>query len=80
MLAAIVNTSTLGKAVLYSLAAGIGISVIFGAGVSSAASLVDAMRERRTAASVAWATAALICLLCATGAVVLGIVLMTEKG
>jgi hypothetical protein len=80
MLAAVVNTTTLGKTILYSLAAGIGISVIFGAGVSSAASLVDAMRERRTAASAAWAAVALICLLCATGAVVLGIVLMTEKG
>ena len=80
MLAAIVNTTTLGKTILYSLAAGIGIAVIFGAGVASAASLVDAMRDRRTVASAAWATLALICLLCAAGAVVLGIVLMTEKG
>jgi hypothetical protein len=80
MLASIVNTTTLGKTILYSLAAGIGIAVIFGAGVSSAASLVDAMRDRRTVASAAWATVAVICLLCATGAVVLGIVLMTEKG
>jgi hypothetical protein len=80
MLAAIVSTTTLGKTVLYSLAAGIGISVIFGAGVSSAAGLLDAVRDRRTAASAAWATAALVCLLCAGAAVVLGIVLMTEKG
>ncbi len=80
MLAAVVNTTTLGKTILYSLAAGIGIAVIFGAGVSSAASLVDAMRERRTVASAAWATVALICVLCVAGAVVLGIVLMTEKG
>jgi hypothetical protein len=80
MLASIVNTTTLGKAILYSLAAGIGIAVIFGAGVSSAASLVDAMRDRRTFASAAWATVALICVLAAAGAVVLGIVLMTEKG
>ena len=69
----------LGKAVLYSLAAGIGISVIFGAGISSAAGLIEAMRDRRTVAATAWATAALICLLCAAGAVVLGIVLMTQK-
>jgi hypothetical protein len=79
MLASIVNTTTLGKTILYSLAAGIGIAVIFGAGVSSAAGLIDAMRERRTVATAAWATAALFCLLCATGAVVLGIVLMTQK-
>jgi hypothetical protein len=79
MLGAIVNTTTLGKTILYSLAAGIGIAVVFGAGVSSAAGLVDAVRDRRTAATAAWATAALICLLCAAGAVVLGIVLMTQK-
>jgi hypothetical protein len=80
MLAAVVNTTTLGKTILYSLAAGIGIAVIFGAGVSSAASLADAMRDRRTFASAAWGTVTLICLLCVAGAVVLGIVLMTEKG
>jgi len=79
MLGAIINTTTLGKTILYSLAAGIGIAVVFGAGVSSAAGLVDAVRDRRTAATAAWATAALICLLCAAGAVVLGIVLMTQK-
>jgi len=37
------------------------------------------MRERRTAATAAWATAAMICLLCAAGTVVLGIVLMIQK-
>jgi hypothetical protein len=79
MLAAVVNTTTLGKTILYSLAAGIGIAVIFGAGVSSAAGLIEAMRDRRTVATAAWGAAALICLLCAAGAVVLGIVLMTEK-
>ena len=79
MLASIVNTTTLGKTILYSLAAGIGIAVIFGAGVSSAAGLIEARRERRTVAIAAWGTAALICLLCAAAAVVLGIVLMAQK-
>jgi hypothetical protein len=79
MLASIVNTTTLGKTILYSLAAGIGIAVIFGAGVSSAAGLIEARRERRTVATAAWSTAALICLLSAAGAVVLGIVLMAQK-
>jgi hypothetical protein len=79
MLASIVNVTTLGKTILYSLVAGIGIAVIFGAGVSSAAGLIEAMRDRRTVATAAWGTAALVCLLCAAGAVVLGIVLMTQK-
>jgi hypothetical protein len=73
MLASIVNATTLGKTVLYSLVAGIGIAVIFGAGVSSAAGLIEAMRERRSVATAAWGTAALLCLVCAAGAVVLGI-------
>ena len=79
MLASIVNATTLGKTILYSLVAGIGIAVIFGAGVSSAAGLIEAMREHRTVATAAWGTAALVCLLCAAGAVVLGIFLMTQK-
>jgi hypothetical protein len=79
MLASIVNATTLGKTILYSLVAGIGVAVIFGAGVSSAAGLIEAMRERRTVATAAWGTAALVCLLCAAGAVVLGIFLMTQK-
>lgn len=79
MLASVLNVTTLGRTVLYSLAAGIGIAVIFGAGVSSAAGLIDAMRERRTAATAAWGTAALLCVLCAAGTVVLGIVLMAQK-
>jgi hypothetical protein len=79
MLASIVNATTLGKTVLYSLVAGIGIAVIFGAGVSSAAGLIEAMRERRSVATAAWGTAALLCLVCAAGAVVLGIFLMTQK-
>jgi hypothetical protein len=80
MLASIVNTTTLGKTILYSLAAGVGIAVIFGAGVSSAAGLIEARRNGRGIATVAWATATLACLLCAAAAVVLGIVLMTQKG
>jgi hypothetical protein len=80
MIAAIVNTTTLAKAVLYSLVAGIGIAVVFGAGVSSAAGLVDALRERRTAASVAWAALALVCVTAALAAVAVGIIAMTQKG
>ena len=62
VLAAIVNTTTLGKTIAYSLAAGIGIAVIFGAGVSSAAGLVDARRDGRTLAGLAWGALAVVCL------------------
>jgi hypothetical protein len=78
--ATIVDTTTLGKAILYSVVAGVGIAVVFGAGVSSAAGLLDALRERRTAASAGWGLLALVCVVAAAGAIVLGIVAMTAKG
>jgi hypothetical protein len=62
MIAALVQTGTLVKVVLYSLAAGVGISVVVGAGVASVASLLDAVRAGRTAASAAWAARAFVCL------------------
>jgi hypothetical protein len=80
MIGTVVDTTRLGKVVLYSLVSGIGIAVIFGLGVSSAVALVDAMREHRTAASVAWGALAMICLAGALAAVVLGIVVMSAKG
>jgi uncharacterized membrane-anchored protein YitT (DUF2179 family) len=80
MIASIIETTTLAKAILYSVVSGVGIAVVFAAGVSSAAGLVDAVRERRTAAGAAWAVLAVICLACSLAAVVLGIVAMTGKG
>jgi hypothetical protein len=79
VIASIIETKTLGEAVLYSLVSGIGIAVIFGAGVSSAAGLLEALRERRTAASAAWGVLAVLCVAGALAAVVLGIVVMTAK-
>jgi hypothetical protein len=77
--AAIIATSALGKVVLYSLASGVGIAVIFGLGVSSAAGLLESLRERRTAASAAWGVVTLVCVAGTLAAVVLGIVVMSEK-
>ncbi len=77
--AAIVETGTLLKVIAYSLGAGIGISVVVGAGVSSIASLLDAVRERRTAVGALWGVAATVCLAAAAAVVVLGLVVMTAK-
>jgi hypothetical protein len=79
VIATIVDTAKLGKVILYSLAAGIGVAVIYGAGVSSAAGLLESLRQRRTAASIAWGALAVTCMLCTLGAVVLGIVVMASK-
>lgn len=79
-MASIIDTTTLAKTIVYSLIAGVGVAVVFGAGVSSAAGLLEARRERRTAASLAWGALMVACLGCVAGAIVVGIVAMTQKG
>jgi hypothetical protein len=79
MIAAIVETGKMLKVVLYSLIAGVGIAVVFGAGVSGAASLLDALREHRTVAGAAWGVLTVICLVVAAAVIVLGVVVMTTK-
>ena len=79
MIATVVQTGQLLKVVLYSLVAGVGISAVFGLGVSSAAGLIDALRDRRTSAAVAWGAMATTCGLATIAAVVIGIVVMSTK-
>ena len=76
---AIVETGTLLKVVLYSLALSLGVAVVFGIGVSSAAGLLDAMRARRTLAGAAWAALGAVCTGAVLAAVVLGIIVMAKK-
>jgi hypothetical protein len=80
MIAAIVDATKLGKVVLYSLLLGIGVVVVFGAGVSSAAGLLESLRQRRTGTAVGWGVVAVACAVCTLGAVVFGIVVMSDKG
>jgi hypothetical protein len=75
---AIVNLSTLAKAVIYSLVAGIGLTTAYGAGVTSAAGLLDAVRSRRTVAAIAWGTVALVCAGLVLGGIAAGIFVMTS--
>jgi hypothetical protein len=79
MIAAILDTSTLGKVILYSLGAGVGVTVVFAVGVSSAAGMIDAVRQGRTAAVAAWGATAALCVLTSVGAIVLGVVVMASK-
>jgi hypothetical protein len=80
MIASIVDWATLGKVALYALASGIGIAAIFGLGVSSTAALLDAVREQRPGATIVWGALALTCIAATLAIVVLGVVVMTEKG
>jgi hypothetical protein len=79
VIASVVNTTTIGKVALYSLIAGVGIAVVFGVGVSSAAELLDALRQRRNVAGAAWGLLAATCSAVVVGAIVLGIVVMSSK-
>jgi hypothetical protein len=80
MIAAIVDTAKLGKVAVYSLLGGIGVAVVFGAGVSSAAGLLESLRQRRNGTAVAWGVATVACVVCTLGAVVFGIVVLSNKG
>ena len=75
---AIVDPTTLAKAVIYSLVAGVGLATAFGIGVTSAAGLLEAVRARRIAATVAWSVLAVICTALVLGGVAAGIFVMTS--
>jgi hypothetical protein len=76
---AIADPAKLGQVVLYSLIAGVGVSTVLGLAVSSAAGLLDALRERRNAAAVAWGTLTTVCVLVIAATIVIGIVVMSTK-
>jgi hypothetical protein len=77
--AAIVEVQTLLKVVLYSLALGLGVAVVFAIGVSSANGLLDALRDRRTLAGAAWGVLGVLCISGVLAAIVLGIIVMARK-
>jgi hypothetical protein len=76
----VVDWSALGKVVLYSLVAGIGIPAIYSFAVLGATRSMDAQREKRGGAATAYGLLSLfggaICLL----AIAYGIYIMTRKG
>ncbi len=79
MLGAIVEWGKLAQVIGYSLLAGVGISLVFSLGVSGAAGLLDALRQRRTGAATAWGALATLCVIGAVAVAVLGVVVMTQK-
>jgi hypothetical protein len=79
VIATIVDVGTLGKVILYSLVAGVGVSVVFALGVSSAAGLIDAVRQRRTVVGALWGFTAIVCLAGSLAGIVLGVVVMSAK-
>ena len=75
----IVDWKTLGKVVLYSLVAGVGISLAFSLAIVGAARFADMRRDRRGIEAGGYAVLLAVSLSVVAAAVVLGIVVMTKK-
>jgi hypothetical protein len=78
-LATIVDTDALGKVIIYSLVAGIGVTVSFALTILGATRFADMRREDRPLEAGLFAVLATLALAVSVGAVVLGIVVMTSK-
>lgn len=77
-LGAIVNGTTLAKAVAYSLIAGVGLATAFGIAVTSAAGMLEAARSKRGTATAAWAALMVVAGFLVLGGVAAGIVAMAS--
>jgi hypothetical protein len=79
MLATVVETKELLDTVLASLVAGIGVTAAFAVLVFGVTRSSDMVRDERPLAAAAAGGLAFIALAVVTGAIVLGIVVMTQK-
>lgn len=75
----IVDWTALGKVVLYSLVAGVGVSLAFGITIRGSVRFAELRREGSGAQAAAYVTVALLGLAVSAAAVAYGIVLMTKK-
>jgi hypothetical protein len=76
---AIVDTSALWQTVVAALVAGVGITLLFSLAILGIVRVVELGRDGRTGAASAFATLAAIALAACLGAVVLGVIVMTQK-
>ncbi len=79
MIATIVDTGALLKAVAAALIAGVGVTFIFSVAILGASRFVDRSRDGRPAAAFAFGTLGVVALAAALGIVTLGIIVMTRK-
>jgi hypothetical protein len=77
--ASIVDWGALGKVVLYSVVAGVGVPAVYGLAVLGAARSTDAQRARRGGPATAYALLALLGGVACLVAIAYGIVVMTQK-
>jgi hypothetical protein len=76
---AIVDTTALWQTVVVALAAGVGITLVFSIAILGIVRVVELGRDGRTGAATAFGTLAALALAACLGAVVLGVIVMTQK-
>ncbi|MFT3863422.1 MAG: hypothetical protein QM729_04055 [Solirubrobacterales bacterium] len=79
VLAEIVEAKDLIQTVIFSVVAGIGVTLIFSVAIWGAARYADLSQEERPWAAGAAAATAALALLAVVAAVVLGVIVMTSK-
>lgn len=79
ILAAIVDTGALGKVIIASLIAGIGVTVAFALTILGATRFADMRRDDRPVEAGVFAVLATLALAASVAAVVVGVVVMTSK-
>lgn len=79
MIATIVQWKDLGQTVAASLVAGVGITFAFSLGIWGSGQFIELTRDERPVAATAAGVVAGLAFLCVAAAVIVGIVVMTQK-
>lgn len=79
MIAALIDTHALLKMLYASLAAGVGVAIVFSIAIFGATRSSDMRRAQRAAAATAYAVLAAVGLLLACAIVIYGLTLVTHK-
>ncbi|MBX5470590.1 MAG: hypothetical protein IRZ21_11930 [Thermoleophilaceae bacterium] len=80
MVATIVEWATLGKAILYSLLGGVGVTTAFSVGIAGATRSLEHARDGRHREAVAFGVLAAAGLAVCAGAIAVGIYYTVSKG
>ena len=78
-LAEIIQAKDMLETVVFSVVAGIGVTLIFSVAIWGAARYVDLSQEERSGAALAAAATSALALLTVLAVVVLGVIVMTSK-
>jgi hypothetical protein len=79
MIATIVQWKELGQTVAASVVAGVGITFVFSVGIWGSGQFVELSRDDRPVAATVAGVVGALALLCVAAAVIVGIVVMTQK-